>query len=335
MKKWLPGIACLIIIGTLAGCSTQTTGGGGNEIGELKRQIEQLSIENSALKNTIEEQRKEIELATSNDSSVFMAKDIDEYPRSLYKKITFDIDMDEKDEIIELYVNADKMENGGFAWDDGQTWLLVVKDGERTYPLYNNYVQLGSIDFSPAIFDGKPGIVILEGMHANKSVHKFSYDHDADGFVKETVFKKENMFDHYNHPASYAFFNDAYILMKGALKDKSIKALEASDSNLQDLHERTMIFDPILADLGNAQSLFETVGELNPNLSVSLTNLVDLFNQMAINPPTLEQMNQIRSIQEVFMEAEEDQLIIEGENQIHPNIVQKLQRINTILNGKK
>ncbi|WP_313800377.1 hypothetical protein [Cytobacillus sp.] len=335
MKKWLSGIACVIISGTLAGCSMQTTGGEGDEIGELKRQIEQLSIENSTLKNTVEEQRKEMELTTSNDSSVFIAKAIEEYPRSLYKKRIYDIDMDEKEEIIELYVNAEKMENGGFAWDDGQTWLLVVKDGEQSYPLYNNYVQLGSIDFSPAIFDGKPGIVMLEEMHANKSIHKFSFDPDAGGFVKETVFKKENMFDQYNQPASYAFFNDAYTLMKGTLKDKVIKALEASDSNLHDLQERTMLFDPILADLRNAQILFETVGELNPALRVSITNVVDLLNQMAINPPTLEQMNQLRSIHEVFLNAEGDQLIIEGENQIHPDVVQKLQRIETILKGNK
>ncbi|WP_057760710.1 hypothetical protein [Cytobacillus praedii] len=333
MKKLLPGIACLIISGTLAGCSTQTTRGEGNELGELKRQIEQLSIENSALQLKIEEQRKEMEQTNSNDGAVYSAKDIEEYPQTLYKKISLDIDMDEIDEIIELYVNAEKMETGGFAWDDGQTWLLVVKDGDKSYPLYNNYVQLGSIDFSMATFDGIPGIIMIETMHADKSVHKFSYDQEVKGFVKETLYKKENMFDQYNQPASFALFTDAYKRMKEAFANKAIEALEAGDRNSQDIHDRAMVFEPILVDLRDAQRLFETAGELNPALSVSIDSALNMLNQMVINPPTADQFDQLRSIHEVFNVGEEEQLIIEEKNQIHPDIINKFQMLDSIFNG--
>lgn len=58
-------------------------------------------------------------------------------------------------------------------------------------------------------------------------------------------------------------------------------------------------------------------------------------NQMVISPPTTEQMNQLRSIHNVFKENENADLIIEEENQIHPDIMERLQRIDFIVNGKK
>ncbi|KOP71011.1 hypothetical protein AMS60_23435 [Bacillus sp. FJAT-21945] len=335
MKRILLCIVFLIVTAMLAGCTNQTNAAEANEIIKLKRQIEQLSIENKALQNTVEEQRKALEATSNNGYATILAKDIENYPRSLYKEITLDIDMDGEDELIELYVNAEKMENGVFAWDDGQTWLLVVNDGEKTYPLYDGFVQLGSIDFSTATFDGKPGIVIIEMWHSDKSVHKLIYDHEAKGFIKETLYKKENLFQQYNQPASYAFFSDAYILMKQAFTNKAVQALEASENNLQEIHDRAAIFDPILVDLGNAQRLFETASELNPELSVSLDSALNTLNQMVINQPTAEQMNQLRYIYEMFLEYEIDHLIIEEENQIHPEIKKKLQRMNNIFNGKK
>ena len=154
------------------------------------------------------------------------------------RKLTVDIDGDGEEEVIELYVNAGKMENGLFAWDDGQNWLLVVKDGEKTYPLFDDYVQLGSIDFSTTTFDRKPGIVMIKTQHSDRTVQKFTYDKNEKGYQKETFYKKENTNDHYNQPASYAFFKDAYKLMDMAFTTKTISVLEASEKTLQDSQER-------------------------------------------------------------------------------------------------
>ncbi|QED46906.1 hypothetical protein [Cytobacillus dafuensis] len=335
MKRFLPGVVFLLAAGILASCTNQTNADPTKEITELKKQIEQLSSENDALKNTVEEQKKTLEETTNNDNSVIPAKDIEKYPQSLYKQTKLDIDQDGEDEIIELYVNAGKGENGVFAWDDGQTWLLVVKDGEKTYPLFDEYVQLGSIDFSTTTFDEKPGIVMLKMQHSDKSIYKFVYDQNAKGFVKETLYKKENINDHYNPPASYAFFKDAYELMEQAFTEKAVKALEASENDLQDIQDRAAIFDPILFNLWNAQRLFETTRELNPQLSVSLGSTIEWLNQMFKNTPTEGQMNQLRNINDVFKENDSDDLIIEEENQIHPDIQEKLQRMDLILNGEK
>ena len=335
MKRFLAGILLLVITGTLVACTNQTNANQSNEIIELGKQIEQLTMENKDLQKTVEEQKKIIEDMMNKSSSVIHKKDIESYPRSLYKEASFDIDHDGQEEIIELYVNAEKMENGLFAWDDGQTWLLVVKDGEDTYPLFDDFVQLGSINFSTANFDGKPGIAMIETWHGDKFIHKFAYDQNEKGFVKETFYKNENPFQQYNQPASYAFFKDAYELMQQAFTEKAVNALEANDLNLKEMRDRAEIFNPIEVDLWNAQRLFETVSELNPELSVSLDRVIDLLNDMVKEQPTEGQFMQLRNICEVFKENDISQLIIEEENQIHPDIMEKLQKIEFILNGGK
>lgn len=336
MRKSLLGIVCLV--GILVGCAAQANTDQTNDINDLKKKIEQISLENEALLKTLEEDRKALELAmnqqVNDDYSIISAIDIEKYPQTLYKKTTLDIDEDGVEEVIELYVNAGKMENGLFAWDDGQTWLLVVKDGENTYPLFDDYVQLGSIDFSTTTFDGKPGIVMLMTHHSNRTVQKFTYDKNEKGYQKETFYKKENMNDQYNQPASYAFFEDAYKLMEMAFTDKALVALEASENTLQDSQERMAIMEQILEDIRNAQQLLEMVSELNRELNVSLDSAIELLNQMVNNPPTAEQMNQLRSIHNVFKEIGNGDLIIEEENQIHPKVKEKLQRIGFILNEK-
>ncbi|MBY0121764.1 hypothetical protein [Bacillus sp. S/N-304-OC-R1] len=335
MKRFLWGIVWLVISGVLVACSNQTNANETTEINELKKQIEQLSMENKALQITMEQQKKFIEENINNNSSVILKKDIQTYPQSLFKEAAFDINDDGKEEIIELYVNAEKMEDGMFAWDDGQTWLLVVKDGEDTYPLFDDFVQLGSIDFSTAKFDGKPGIVMLETGHGDKSIHKIAYNQNEKGFVRETIYKIENSFQHYTQPASYAFFKDAYELMQLAFTEKAARALDENEDKLKELRDRAEIFNPIEVNLWNAQRLFETAGELNPELSVSVERVIDLLNDMVREQPTEGQLKVLRSICDVFKENESSQLIIEEENQIHPDIMAKFEKIKFILNEGK
>ncbi len=335
MRKILFGIVFFIVAGILASCSNQTNTDQAIEIEEFKTQIEQLSLENEALHNTVGELGTALEAMqnANSDYSTILAKDIEKYPQTLYKTSTLDIDEDGQDEVIELFVNAQKMENGVIGWDDGQTWLLIVKDGETTYPLFDDFVQMGTIDFSTTTFDKKPGIVMLKTWQHDRIVQRFTYDHDAKGYVKHTIYKKENMGQQYNQTASYAFFEDAYELMKLAFTDKAEIALAASESELQDFRNRLAIYDPIYAELLNAQRLFVIVGELNPELQVTLGSALDLLNEMVRNLPTLEQMKQLRDIHAVFIESDSGDLVVEEENKIHPNIMEKMKKINFILKG--
>ncbi|WP_432360412.1 hypothetical protein [Sporosarcina sp. UB5] len=344
MRKLLLGSVCLV--GILVGCTNPSNADQSNangdlteEINELKKQIEELSLERDALLHTVEEERKALELImneqVNDDYAMIVAKDIENYPQTLYKTVTLDLDGDGEEEVIELHVNAGKTESGIFAWDDGQNWLLVVRDGEKTYPLFDDFVQLGSIDFSTGRFDKKPGIVMYMRSHSDRTVQKFTYDKNENGYHKVTFYKKENTNNLDNQPASYAFFKDAYGLMEMAFTTKTVAVLEASETTLQDSQERMALIYKILDDIYNAERLFEMVGELNRELSISLDGTIDLLHQMVNKPPTAKQMNQLRSIHDVFKEVGSGDLIIEEENQIHPEVQEKLQRLEFILTGKQ
>lgn len=341
MKRLLLGVVCGAVI--LGGCADNSDGEQANtdqteEIADLKEQVEQLSLEKDALSQTVEEQKKALESAevapqteppndVNNDSALIKASEIDKYPQTLYKEMTLDIDGDGKEEIIELYVNAGIMDNGQFAWDDGQNWLLVVKDGDKTYPLFDEYIQLGSLDFSTATFDKKPGIVMYKREHADRTVQKFVFDTNKEAFEKETFYKKENTQDQYNQAASFAFFDDANKFMNTAFTTRTKAALEAGEDVLQDSQKRRTIIEPILIDVENAQGLLDIVKELNPNLTVTLDNAADLLYQMVSNKPTAEQMDQLNSIHNVFKEIGNDDWINKEENQIHPEMIEKLREI--------
>lgn len=337
MRIHLLGIVCLVVI--LVGCTNESNGVQTEDIEELKKQIEQISMENESLLKTIDEQKAALELVvtetsvetpvySNDDYAMILAKDIEQYPQTLYKKTTLDIDGDGEEEEIELHVNAGKTESGLFAWDDGQNWLLVVKDGEKTYPLFDEFVQLGSIDFSTARFDKKPGIVMLMRSHSDRIVQKFTYDENEDGYQKVTFYKKENTNDIDNQPASYAFFKDAFNLLDTAFTTKTETVLEAGEETLQDSQERMAIIYPILDDVYNAQRLLEMVAELNRELNVSLDGAVDLLHQMVNKTPTDEHMKQLRSIHAVFTSVGTGDLLIEEENQIHPALKEKLRSID-------
>lgn len=333
MTKRLLGVVCLA--GILAGCTNQNTDQS-EEMNELKAQVEQLALENQELVKTVAEERKGFDLAlneqVNHDYAMILSQAIEAYPQTLYKKASVDLDEDGEEEQIELYVNAEKMGNGLFAWDDGQNWLLVVKDGDKTYPLFNDYVQLGSIDFSTTIFDEQPGIVMMKAQHADRTVQKFTYNQHKNGYQKETFYKKENSNNYYNEAASHAFFKDAFTLMDHAFTTTTIKFLEASEPSLQDDQKRSELLEPILADLYNANSLLEMTVELNRALNVSLSGTIDLLHEMANHPPTAEQLNQLTAIHKLFKEIEPDELIMKEENQIQPSVAEKLQRLDFIIN---
>ncbi|MCM3359614.1 hypothetical protein [Psychrobacillus sp. MER TA 171] len=329
MRGFLLGIVCLI--GILVGCTDQSDTDQANEINKLKKQLEQLSLE----KDNLEEEKNTLELAMSEeanrDYSMILAKDIEKYPYALYKTASIDIDEDGEDEIIELHVDAGKMENGRYGWDDGQKWLLVVKDGDKTYPLFDEYVQLGYIDFSTTTFEKKPLIVMIKAQHSDRTVQSFKFDKDEQGYLKETFYKKENTNNHYNETASYAFFQEAFQFIDMAFTTNA-SFIQESEKDLQDEEKRWLAIGPMIEDISNAERLLEMATNLNPELTVvSLANLINLLYQIDNKPPTSEQMNQLKSIQGVFKEIDSANSILEEENRIHPEIVEMVEKVNLIL----
>jgi hypothetical protein len=144
-----------------------------------------------------EQEVKEInseELENDNKNRVIIkANQIVSYPISLYDQINFDLDRDGEDEQIEMYVNTGKDEKGEYVWDDGQNWLLVVKDGDKTYPLYDGWVQLGKLTFWLIESDETPMIILLKTGTAEFTLQTFTFNEKEQGFIQETQFNPENV----------------------------------------------------------------------------------------------------------------------------------------------
>jgi len=102
-----------------------------------------------------------------------------------------DLNGDGKDEIIELYTTAQRDSSGEVLWDDGQKWFLIVKDKNKEYVLFDEYVQLGVLDYW--IFTSKDEcyMVTLQTGSAVFKLSEYSYVDQKDAFVKKDMYNPE------------------------------------------------------------------------------------------------------------------------------------------------
>ncbi|WP_097157775.1 hypothetical protein [Bacillus oleivorans] len=178
MRQVLSVVMGVMMLVFLAACQLEADDG--TEVEEIEHRGE-------------ENHSEDVETANNNDQTMIKAKKIESYPASLYEQTGFDIDQDGEDEQIELYVNAHKDEDGEFAWDDGHNWLFVVKDGNETYPLYDGWVQLGSLSFWLIESNETPMIILLKTGTAEFTLQTFRFSEEEKGFIQETQFNPEKV----------------------------------------------------------------------------------------------------------------------------------------------
>lgn len=127
-------------------------------------------------------------------SEIINAEDL-----TLLERVYDDVDSDGKDESIELYTSAQRGPDGMMEWDDGQRWLLLVRDGGKKFPLFDGFIQLGQVEFWVGIFNKSkiisPDNLDLERhiyvMRTGNSVQFSDYYWDKHNLC----FKKEIIFD--------------------------------------------------------------------------------------------------------------------------------------------
>ena len=108
---------------------------------------------------------------------------------TLLDQYIIDFNDDGYEEIISMYVTAGRDSNGEIMWDDGQRWLLIVHGDNKDYLLYDDYVQLGSIQFNVFTEDDDFYIVTKSVRTASLTVSQYIYDKDDDSF-KLTIDRK-------------------------------------------------------------------------------------------------------------------------------------------------
>lgn len=103
---------------------------------------------------------------------------------TLIDEYIIDFNSDDYDEKIAMYVAADRDDSGEIMWDDGQRWVLVVHGDNKDYVLYDDYVQLGSIQFNVFTADDEFNIVTKSVRTASLDISQYRYDETNDSFIQ-------------------------------------------------------------------------------------------------------------------------------------------------------
>lgn len=107
---------------------------------------------------------------------------------TLLNQRAVDIDSDSNQEQIEVYTAAERLPDGTMAWDDGQKWFVLVKDGNKEYLLFNEFIQLGELKYWTSPDSGDFSIAVL--IEGGNGIQLYDYVFDAEKriFVKNKVF---------------------------------------------------------------------------------------------------------------------------------------------------
>lgn len=142
----------------------------------------------SYLKNLVENSMKEgingekivEEIKSADTISLDGLTTLDEY--------IIDFNEDGHDEKINMYVAAERGPDGEIMWDDGQRWVLVVHGENKDYVLYDDYVQLGTINFNVLTNDDDFYITTTSIRTASFTVNQYKYNIENDSFEKTLPF---------------------------------------------------------------------------------------------------------------------------------------------------
>lgn len=133
------------------------------------------SIEkNTIIKDYLLEGQKEPE-----QTEVVVIKEsekVDTTGLSLLDSYSLNIFGDQEDETISMYTDAEKDNEGNIMWDDGQTWKLIVHGEDKDFVLFDDYLQLASIDFFIYTLDEDFYLSTVNSGTANLTVKEYKFN---------------------------------------------------------------------------------------------------------------------------------------------------------------
>lgn len=114
---------------------------------------------------------------------------------TLLEQYSIDIDRDNDKEEVKLYTAATKDSNGEIMWDDGQNWLLLVKDSDGEFILFDGYVQLGELQIwiYTADEDNEMHITTLQPGSASMNMCDYVFVKDKQYFERKVIFDPQNV----------------------------------------------------------------------------------------------------------------------------------------------
>lgn len=146
-------------------------------------------------KNDIAEQG--IMSETGNESNTFKSISASELPEMTAKwseinRYTGDVDGDGADEDVILMTSAERNAEDEIIWNDGQEWVLYVKDKDLTYVLLDKYIQTGNVYFEVLDYytnsGAEPRINVMVSTGSGFNMNSYIFDSDENVYLEETVY---------------------------------------------------------------------------------------------------------------------------------------------------
>lgn len=117
---------------------------------------------------------------------------------TLVDSVEWDIDRDDVEESIELYVSAARGEDGEWAFDCGQKWLVLVKRDTKEYVIFEDHIQHGEMEVRVYEIYGSEGDIsfhistVLDST-ASLVIDEFTYIKSNDTFIKDKILDRDNV----------------------------------------------------------------------------------------------------------------------------------------------
>lgn len=145
-------------------------------------------------------------MATNSKESFESIQATENFPiddLTLLERKYVDADSDGKKESVELYTSAKIASDGRMGWDTGHHWVLLVRKGDEVYPLFNDSVQYGEVQFwivslNKDNIQGPEGVDLQTHIYATVSsdvdmrLLNYSWDKKNHYYNKEIVFNPNN-----------------------------------------------------------------------------------------------------------------------------------------------
>lgn len=159
------------------------------------KEIEKNNTFGTIYNNIVKEEHKEEETeeeVREKFTAIFPSSDkLDISELTLLDRENIDFNGDGKLDTISMFTTAQRDENGEMMWDDGQKWFLLINDEDNEYVLFDDYVQLGTLQFWVFTSKDEYHIMTLQTGSAVLKLSDYTYDYKKESFVKKDIFNPE------------------------------------------------------------------------------------------------------------------------------------------------
>lgn len=142
-----------------------------------------------------EEDEEDEELEESN-KVIVSENDIDDTNfNTILDSYDWDFDLDGNDEKVELLTSAKTDSTGTVMWDDGQEWKLRVKKENKEFVLFDDRIQIGTINHQIISIDDKISIAFIKNSTADFQIEIYTYNIEENNFeqIKNFNVKEGNI----------------------------------------------------------------------------------------------------------------------------------------------